>query len=60
MNSYIKMQLNTMLQYLDSFEQACQMAAMEDDGTIDKAERKQIEKIQKACEQFRKDLSGIR
>lgn len=60
MNSYIKMQLNTMLQYLDSFEQACQMAAMEDDGTIDNAEIKQIEKIQKACEQFRKDLSRIR
>ncbi|MBQ9037565.1 MAG: hypothetical protein IJ115_08945 [Erysipelotrichaceae bacterium] len=60
MNSYIKMQLNTMLQYLDSFEQACEMAAMRDDGTVDKAERKQIEKIRSACEHFRNDLSKIK
>ena len=60
MNSYIKMQLNTMLQYLDSFEQACEMAAMRDDGTVDKTERKQIEKIRSACEHFRKDLSKIK
>lgn len=60
MNSYIKMQLNTMIQYLDSFEQACQIAAVKDDGTIDKAEKKQLDKIRAAAERFRKDLSKIK
>ena len=60
MNSYIKMQLNTMIQYLDSFEQACQIAAIKDDGTIDKAEKKQLEKIRAAAERFRKDLGKIK
>ena len=60
MNSYIKMQLNTMIQYLDSFEQACQIAAFKDDGAIDKAEKKQLDKIRAAAERFRKDLSKIK
>lgn len=60
MNSYIKMQLNTMIQYLDSFEQACKIAAIKDDGTVDKAEKKQLDKIMAAVDRFRKDLSKIK
>ncbi len=59
MNTYLKMQLNTMISYLDSFEKACQLSAMKDDGTIDRQEQKQLTKIRKACENFRKDLAKI-
>jgi hypothetical protein len=53
------MQLNNMMSYLNGFEQACQMAACEDDGRIDKQERKQLDQIKKACRQFRAELERI-
>ncbi|MBQ1341549.1 MAG: hypothetical protein IIY33_03590 [Erysipelotrichaceae bacterium] len=59
MNSYIKMQLNTMIQYLDSFEQACEIAATRDDGQIDRKEEKQLRKIRKSVARFRKELQKI-
>ena len=60
MNTYIKMQLNTMIQYLDSFEQACQIAAAKDDGEIDPKEQKQLKKIKKAVARFKNELQDIR
>ena len=60
MNTYIKMQLNTMIQYVDSFQQACEMAASQDDGVIDRRERKQLERIKKAVGRFKRDLEKIR
>ena len=59
MNTYIKMQLQTMIQYVDSFQQACEIAAMKDDGVIDKKEQKQLKKIRKAVSRFKKDLENI-
>lgn len=59
MNSYIKMQLKTMIQYLDSFEQACEIAATRDDGQIDRKEEKQLRKIRKSVARFRKELQKI-
>ena len=59
MNTYIKMQLQTMIQYVDSFQQACEIAAMKDDGVIDKKEQKQLKKIRKAVSRFKKDLEKI-
>ena len=59
MNTYIKMQLNNMISYLNGFEQACEMAAKEDDGVIDNKERKQIGRIKKASSEFRKELEKI-
>ncbi|MCR5066799.1 MAG: hypothetical protein K6A14_01925 [Erysipelotrichaceae bacterium] len=59
MNTYIKMQLNNMISYLSGFEQACEMAAKEDDGVIDNRERKQIDRIKKASSDFRKELEKI-
>ena len=54
MNTYIKMQLQTMIQYVDSFQQACEIAAMKDDGVIDKKEQKQLKKIRKAVSRFKR------
>ncbi|MBQ1521135.1 MAG: hypothetical protein IIZ74_00030 [Erysipelotrichaceae bacterium] len=59
MNSYIKMQLNTMIQYVDSFQQACELAAIKDDGIVDRKEEKQLKKIRKAVARFRKELEKI-
>lgn len=59
MNSYIKMQLNVMIQYLDSFEQACQIAATKDDGQIDRREKKQLRKIRKSVARFKRDLEKL-
>ncbi len=59
MNSYIKMQLNTMIQYVDSFQQACEMAAMKDDGIVDRKEEKQLKKIRKAVARFKRELEKI-
>lgn len=59
MNTYIKMQLNTMIQYVDSFQQACELAVMKDDGIIDRKEEKQLKKIRKAVARFRKELEKI-
>ena len=59
MNTYIRMQLNNMMSYLNGFEQACEMASMRDDGVIDKQERKQVEQIKKAYRQFRNELEKI-
>lgn len=54
MNTYMAMQINTMLAYLSSFESAMVMAAKKDDGKMDRREQKQIEEIRRASEQFRK------
>ena len=59
MNSYIKMQLNTMIQYVDSFQLTCELAAMKDDGIIDRKEEKQLKKIRKAVARFKKELEKI-
>ena len=49
-----------MIQYVDSFQQACEMAASQDDGVIDRRERKQLERIKKAVGRFKRDLEKIR
>ena len=59
MNTYIKMQLNNMISYLNGFEQACEMAAMKDDGVIDRKEEKQLDRIRKASADFRRELERI-
>ena len=60
MNVYIKMQLNNMIRYVDSFQKTCELAAATDDGQIDENERKQLEQIRKACSQFVRDLNRIK
>ncbi|MBO4218975.1 MAG: hypothetical protein IKX74_00850 [Erysipelotrichaceae bacterium] len=59
MNTYIKMQLNNMISYLNGFEQACEMAAMKDDGVIDRSEERQLERIRKASAEFRRELEKV-
>lgn len=60
MNSYIKAQILNITTMTKTFEQACEMAAMKDDGKISKEEEKQLKKIKAASQKFRKELESIK
>lgn len=56
MNTYIKAQVLNMQQLLRTFDQACKLAAIQDDGVMTKAEEKQLAKIYAASAAFSKEL----
>lgn len=60
MNSYIDAQITNMITMVKTFEQSCKMAAMKNDGQIDKAEEKQLKKISAATQHFMKELERIK
>lgn len=60
MNSYIKAQILNITTMTKTFEQACEMAAMKDDGKISREEEKQLKKIKAASQKFRKALESIK
>ncbi len=60
MNSYIKAQILNITTMTKTFEQACEMAAMKDDGKISREEEKQLKKIEAASQKFRKELESIK
>ena len=60
MNTYMSMQINNMLTYLSTFEDAMVMAARKDDGKTSKEEQKQLAEIHRAAERFRKSLIKIK
>lgn len=60
MNSYIKAQILNITTMTKTFEQACEMAAMKDDGQISREEEKQLKKIKAASQKFRKELEAIK
>jgi hypothetical protein len=49
-----------MITMVKTFEQSCKMAAMKNDGQIDKAEEKQLKKISVAAQHFIKELERIK
>lgn len=59
MNSYIKGQCNTIITSVKVFEQACQLAALQDDGNISRDEEKKLKKISKASQQFIADIEKL-
>ena len=44
---------------IGTFEQACKMAVLQDDGSISKEETKALKTINAAAEKFKKELSKI-
>ena len=60
MNTYMESQIMNMNAMVKTFEAGCRMAAMKNDGTIDKTEEKQIKKISAACDKFLKELNSIK
>lgn len=60
MNYYIDAQITNMIAMAKTFEQSCKMAAMKNDGTIDRAEEKQLKKISTAAAKFIKELESLK
>ena len=60
MNEYIKAQIMNMTTIVRTFAHSCQMAAQKNDGKIDAEEEKQLKKINKASENFIKQLNKIK
>lgn len=59
MNAFIQAQIFNMKAMVRTFEQACELAATEDDGKIDSDEKKIIKKIKTASEKYIKELEAI-
>lgn len=59
MNEYIKAQIMNMTIMVKTFELSCKMAAVKNDGKIDKTEEKQLKKISAASAKFIKELEMI-
>lgn len=59
MNGFIKMQIDNMLQLSKNFKVACEIAAIQDDGKLDKTEAKQLKEIKNATDEFIKRLKAI-
>lgn len=58
-NSFLEMQIKNMIVTLQGFEQACQIAAMQDDGLISKAEEKALRKVRAAAAAFMSELQKL-
>ena len=59
MNEYIKTQCRNMSTVIAVFEQACELAAKEDDGMISRQEEKVLHRIKRAAKVFRRELSRV-
>ena len=60
MNQYIYAQILNITTMAKTFQKSCELAAIKDDGTIDKTEEKQLKAINKATERFIKQLKNIK
>lgn len=58
-NSFLEMQIKNMIVTVQGFEQACQNAAMKDDGHISKAEEKALRKVRAAAAAFLSELQKL-
>ena len=60
MNSYMKIQIDTLLVSVDAFTKSLEMAALQDDKRIDKAEARALRKAKAASERYKKRLIKIK
>ena len=60
MNTHIDAQIVNMLAIVKTFEQSCNLAAMQNDGRVDKSEEKMLKKLNAATQRFMRDLEKIR
>lgn len=60
MNQHINLEITNEILVTKNFVNSCKLAAMKDDGVIDKEEQKQLDKIAKAADKFIKELEKIK
>ena len=58
-NKFLKGQIMNMINVLDSFENGCKLAAMQDDGVVTKSEEAILDFLNTATEEYRKKLKKI-
>lgn len=58
-NSFFEMQIKNMIVTVQGFEQACQIASMQDDGLISQAEEKALRKVRAAAAAFMSELQKL-
>lgn len=58
-NTFLEIQIKNMIVTVQGFEQACQIAAMKDDGKISKAEEKALRKVRAAAAAFMSELKKL-
>lgn len=59
MNQYISAQIMNMKTMTNTFVQACEMAALKDDGTVDREEARQLKRIRQAAADFIRQLERV-
>ena len=59
MNTYLNMQIQNMVNALDSFTTGCELAAVQDDGVIRKEEAKMLKTLKKATEEYKTTLQSM-
>lgn len=56
MNTYMESYITGTVTYLKTFEQSLRMAALKNDGRIDKQEQKIIDKVNKITDKYIREL----
>ncbi len=60
MNEYIRIQISNQIRMTETFETACRLACIKDDGQVSREEEKLLKKIQKANEDYIRALSKLK
>lgn len=58
-NRFIQAQIQNIITMVETFKEACRIAALEDDGKISKEEAKTLKRINAATERYIKELRKI-
>ena len=59
MNTYMESYITSSITYLKTFKQSLRMAAMGNDGRIDRQEQKIIDKIDKLTDKYIRELEKL-
>lgn len=59
MNTYMESYITSSITYLKTFKQSLRMAAMRNDGRIDRQEQKIIDKVDKLTDKYIRELEKL-
>ena len=59
MNTYMESYITSSITYLKTFKQSLRMAAMRNDGRIDRQEQKIIDKVDKLTDKYIRELKKL-
>lgn len=59
MNSYMESYITSTVTYLKTFKQSLRMAALKNDGKIDKHEQKVLDKADKLTDKYIRELENL-